>query len=380
LKKIRLSKPTFYNKRGLLKGIDGILTSGFLTQGRFVEKFERAVADYAGTKYAIAVSSATAGLQLALKACGITKNQRVIVPDFTFPATVNMVEAVQAIPVLVDINPSTYNLDPSKIEELFSRFGNNNNIKAIMPVHQFGNPSEMEKINFYARKHNLFVIEDAACALGAEYRGKKAGSLGDVGIFSFHPRKLISTGEGGMIITDNKKIFRKCSELRNHSLVFRGNKRYVVNAGYNYRLPEISALMGYTQMKQIERIIRERSTLADYYSHLLQDIPFLACPKPGINSRHAFQTYAILVKNPSDRDRLISVLASKNIEAGAYDYCMHRQPYYSKKYNLKDDGLENSLFVSKRIIILPLYLGMEKEKIKRISKQIRSYFYGDNQR
>lgn len=346
--------------------VSKVLKSGLLVQGKNVERFESSISEYLNVKHAIAVSSGTAALHLSLIALGIKQGDEVILPDFTFPATGNVVALVGAKPILVDIDLKTYNIDPLKIKDKIT-----SKTKAIIPVHEFGQSADMNKILEIAKQYNLFVIEDAACALGAEYKSKKCGTLGDVGCFSFHPRKAITTGEGGVVVTNNKKIAEKVASLRNHGITPKGSKNSFIYAGFNYRMTDFQGALGWQQMKRIDRIIERRQSLADIYDSFLKEkknlqIPFVA---PGNN--HIYQSYVILLDNKINRDRIVVDLKDKNIETNIGTYALHCQPFYMKNYGYKKEDLVNSYQAFRQSLCLPLYTQMKKKDISFINKNIQ---------
>ena len=360
---IRLTIPHIGNKE--IKAVSNVLRSGFLTQGNGVQKFENTIKDYVGSKHAMAVSSGTAALHLALLALGIGKGDEIIIPDFTFPATCNVIELVGAKPILVDIKLDTFNIDESLIEKAIT-----SKTKAIMPVHLFGQSAEMETILKIARTNNLFVIEDAACALGASYRGKPCGTLGDIGCFSFHPRKVMTTGEGGMVVTDNDEIVKKIRLLRNHGL--ETSKRYPVfqMAGFNCRLTEFQAALGLVQCNKLETMILHRIALAKEYDYLFQELDDVIIPAIDSNRRHIYQSYVILLKNQKLRNKVIQELKKRNIETNFGTYALSLQKYY-KKYCTKGHVLRCSKKAFFRSIALPIYSGMKNSQVLKVARSLK---------
>lgn len=345
--------------------VEKVLRSGLLVQGKNVETFEEIIADYLGIKFAIAVSSGTAALHLSLLVLEIGPGDEVIVPDFTFPATGNVVALIGAKPVLVDIDLSTYNIDPQKIEEKIS-----SKTKAIIPVHLFGQPADMDSILEIARRHNLHVIEDAACALGAIYKGKKCGTIGDVGCFSFHPRKIITTGEGGMVVTNNKKIAERIRSLRNHGITKRKNGYSFEYAGFNYRMTDFQGAIGVAQMKKLDEIIEKRREIANLYTYFLKNIKksqVSQIPVEVEGNKHIYQSYVILLGEDIERDKIIMKLRKKGIETTIGTYALHCQPFYKKEYGYKEGTIRNSYETFKHSLALPLHQKMKKENIKKVA-------------
>ncbi|MFQ6083135.1 MAG: DegT/DnrJ/EryC1/StrS family aminotransferase [Methanosarcinales archaeon] len=362
---IRLTTPELGKEE--IKEVGKVLRSGFLTQGENVEKFELKIAEYLNVKYAIAVSSGTAALHLSLIALEIKKGDEVILPDFTFPATGNVIALVGAKPVLVDIDLKTYNIDPAKIEESITP-----RAKAIIPVHLFGQSAEMDPILEIARRYNLDVIEDAACALGAEYKGKKCGTLGDIGCFSFHPRKAITTGEGGMVMTNDPGIAAKVNALRNHGMINKDGKYYFEYAGFNYRMTDFQGAMGWIQMEKLEEIIEKRRELAALYDSLLKNNDNLRIPFVANGNKHIYQSYVVLLDEQINRDSVIRKLRGKEIETTIGTYALHRQPFYQKNYDYKEGELKNSYKVFKQSLCLPIYTQMKQKDIRKVTENLLS--------
>lgn len=344
-----------------------VVASGWLTRGPLTEKFEEVVSEYVGTKYAIAVSSGTAALHLALLAFGIGTGDEVIVPDFTFPATANTVELCGAKAVLADIDLDSFNIN---IDDLRRKI--TSKTKAIMPVHQFGTPANMDEILDIAKKKKLKVIEDAACALGAEYKNKKCGSLADAACFSFHPRKIITTAEGGMITTDNSKIADFCRRMRNHGMRTINKKVLFCDAGYNYRLSEVAAVIGISQMKKLDKIIESRFKIALKFNEAFGNNNFFASPTVFKNMKQIFQSYVVLLKKGSDRNKFMSLLKEEGIETTVGNHALHMQPYFRRKYGCKPKSCPNSYEAYARSVTLPLYPSMTTKETRLLKNAVLS--------
>lgn len=332
-----------------LEEIKKVFDSKYLVQGKWVEEFEDSVKEYLNVKHVIAVSSGTAALHLALLALNVKLGDEVIVPDFTFPATANVVEAVGATTKLVDITLDSLCIDAEKIESVIT-----NKTKAIIPVQEFGQSSDMDKIMELAQKYNLKVIEDAACALGAEYKGRKVGTIGDIGCFSLHPRKAITTGEGGIIVTNDNVLADRIRILRNHGLTYVDGKPKFVMAGFNYRMTNIQGAIGVIQMKKLNNIIKKRLELVSKYNELLADIKEIRLPEQKGYGKHIWQTYHIILDEKFNRDKLIEELKRKGIETNFGAYAVHEQPYYMEKYNYFKENYKNSIKANMFGLALPL--------------------------
>ena len=321
---IKLAKPVISEE--IIDKVVSVLRSGNLVQGQYVRLFEEKLQDYLGVENATIVSSGTAALHLALMALDIQNGDEVIVPAFTFPATANVVENVGAKPVFVDISLSDYCLDPALIEGAVTK-----NTKAIIVVHEFGQAADMEKIVGIARKHNLYLIEDAACAIGTRFDNRPVGAFGTLGCFSFHPRKIITTGEGGAVVTNDKALAEKINALRNHGLASSGAADFDY-AGLNYRMTDFQAVMGYYQLSGLEEDIRKRIHLARKYRENLSVFNWLELPEPFENRRHIYQTFHVLLEGALDRVQFISHLKSNGIETNLGAQGLHLLPFYKNKY------------------------------------------------
>lgn len=349
---IRLAAPEIHEQE--IQAVAEVLRSGFLVQGKHVREFERAVASYVGVKEAVAVSSGTAALHLALLALGIGPEDEVILPDFTFPAPANVVELVGAKPVLVDIDLASFNIDPKQVIPAITR-----RTKAIMPVDLFGQPADMEPLREIGRQYGLKIIEDAACALGAEYRRRKCGSFGHLGCFSFHPRKPITTGEGGMVVTDDEEASIRLRRLRNHGMATIGGQNRLEIAGLNCRLTDFQAALGVVQMSRLEKIIARRTELAQLYDRALMGLDAIVRPPTFTGLRPSWQAYVVRVIRGVDRDGLLTSLRERGVEVTIGTYALSAQPHYA---GLKS-AYPNSLEAYEQSLCLPLHTGMRVEDI-----------------
>jgi len=363
---IRLSIPSINNQEE--RAVRKVLKSGFLVQGKTVAAFEKKIANYLGVKHAIAVNSGTSALHLSLIAAGVGPKDEVILPDFTFPATANVVELVGAKPVVVDIDPFTFNIEPHLIEKAITK-----RTKAIMPVHLFGQSADMGPILKLARKYGLKIIEDAACVLGAEYRRQKCGTLGELGCFSFHPRKIITTGEGGIVVTKNGVLAEQLRSLRNHGIIYKNNKIDFVMPGFNYRMTEIQAAMGLIQMDKLEDSIRSRQRIADIYKVKLASIDWIKTPTTPSYNTHVYQTYVIQVNRGINRDKLIAYLRQQGIEANIGTYALHRLTFYKNKYRLKVSQFPVTEQIFKTAVSLPFFDHLSASQIQIIAGHMQRF-------
>lgn len=369
-KVLRLAYPDL-DFRDVSSELREVINSGWLTKGPKTEEFEVAAKGYLKVREAVAVSSGTAALHLSLLAMGIGPGDEVIVPDFTFPAAANAVELCGAKAVLVDIDRSTLNISPEKILPKV-----NSRTRAIIPVHQFGNPADMDLIMKIARKRNMSVIEDAACALGSKYNGRMCGSIGDLGCFSFHPRKIISTGEGGLVATDDLKLAKIVRRLREHGIEKVGKERVFTEPGFNYRISEIASVLGLAQMNRIERIIAKRISLAEEMRLAVEGIGGLYVIPQRIKSRsrHIYQSFVAARDAHIDVAGLISFLRKRNIEATISNIVIHRQPYYARKYGLADKNFKDSIWAYEHTVALPFHTRMTSADLRLLRAALMEYF------
>ncbi|MBN1645262.1 DegT/DnrJ/EryC1/StrS family aminotransferase [Candidatus Woesearchaeota archaeon] len=368
---IPLSKP-FFDKEET-EEIKKVLETGWVAgQGPKNKELEEEFAKYIGVKHAICISNCTAALHLALLALGIGRGDEVIVPDFTFPATAHAVLYVNAKPVFIDIDPTTFNINTKLIEKKITK-----NTKAIIPVHMFGLCADMDSIIKIAKKHSLFVIEDAACAVGNKYKRRFAGSMGDVGCFSFHARKNITSGEGGIITTNNQEIADTIRSLSCFGMTsaFSREKDFHIptftKLGYNYKLSDIAAAITLIQLKRSEKFIEKRRQLAEYYNEKLKDIKQVQCPVAEEYNRHVYQAYTILLDKNINRNDLITRLKEKGIQTQIGTYALHMQPVYSNVAECNEQDFPVTKIVFEQSLALPMYNELTFEEIDYIVSELK---------
>lgn len=353
-KRIPLTK--LWLDKNELNEIKKVLNSGFITEGNYTKKFENLIAKYTNSKFAVATTSGTTALHTAFHCMGL-KGKKILVSDFTFPATALAVQMAGGIPVLIDVEKETMNVSKSIVENSLEK-----QIEFLCPVSLFGNPLEQK---FYSlRKQGLKIIEDAATNLGTKINNKPIGSLADVTCFSFHPRKIITTGEGGMITTNNSKLFKKLKKFK-----FFGKTQNFTSFGTNYKMSDILAAIGISQFKKIEKLITIRQSKAKIYDELIQKINSLEPQKKMKNSRHIYQSYVCTVTKPNSRDKIIKELARNNIESQIGTYSLHCLPAF--KNCIKKGKLDNSAFLYKNTITLPLHFDLTFSEQKKICKIIQ---------
>lgn len=373
---IPITRPCF--DREEINSVVKVIKSRWVTQGRQTEVFEKKFSKYVGTKYALAVSSCTSALHLCLIASGIGKNDEVILPAFTFIATANAAEYVGAKPVFCDIDPDTFNIDDKQIEKKIT-----SRTRAIIPVHLFGLACDMRPILKIAAKYNLTVIEDAACAVGSAIGGKMVGGFGKFGCFSFHPRKVIVTGEGGMITFNDPKFKKPLIALRSHGANFSDLEAHTCGIvkmaafdilGYNYRMTDMQAAIGLEQLKKLDTFIKKRIALADRYNRAFQGIDGLNLPLSPDGYRHTYQAYIIFVRKTCSlsRDRIMLKLSKSGVMVREGTHAVHLQGYYRRKYGLKPNDFPHACRAQRQSFALPLYPEMGIKEQSQVIKSLVS--------
>lgn len=364
---IRLTVPSIDEDD--INAVREVLKSGFLVQGSWVKSFENIIAKYVGVDHAIAVSNCTAALHLSLMALGIGRDDFVLVTAYSWIATANVIELCGAKPVFVDIEPDTFNIDPNrlldKLNQLMRKRETAKRTKAILPVHAFGQMAQMEAIMEFANRYELSVIEDAACALGATHMGRQAGTWGLAGCFSFHPLKNITTGEGGIVTTDNIEFADNLRALRNHGQNTQSRNRDFILPGLNYRMTEFQAALGITQMKKLDSLISSRRELASGYNRLF-DCSQIVTPITADDNEPVFQTYVTLLpkKQAHRRDWLIERLRTHGIETSIGTIHMPLTSYYRNRYGHQPGDFPITDDVYVRSLSLPMFeaLNMTEQK------------------
>ena len=365
---IPISKP-FLSTEEAQSAYDTIL-SGWVTQGPRVEEFENEFAKLTGAKYAVAVSNCTTALHLSLIVAGVRKDDEVICPSLSYIATANSIRYVGAKPVFAEVC-NDYNLDVNDIENRITK-----NTKAILLVHQMGMPANIGEVKIICKKYSLELIEDAACAIGSSYKNKMIGSHSELVCFSFHPRKVITTGDGGMITTSRFDYYERLKKLRQHGMSVNDRVRHVSKKvifekydelGYNYRLTDIQASVGIQQLKKLNEIVEKRREIASIYNNAFKDIQHIQLPKDNSQTISNFQSYSIILKKdfPVKRNDLMQKLLDFGIATRKGIMLAHKEEAYTN-FNFKN--LEHSEFLSNNSIILPLYVPMSKNDIDFVIK------------
>jgi dTDP-4-amino-4,6-dideoxygalactose transaminase len=358
LNKIPLTRP--YITEEIKNRVSEVLDSGYLTEGIATDLFENAIKSYVGSKYALAVSNCTVGLELALRALGFGPGDEVIIPDYTHPGTASGIAAVGATIVLVDIDPETMLIDYEAVEKAIT-----NRTRAIIPVSLFGNPLDYDRLWSIKEEHGLYLIEDAACSLGSRYKWVSAGNLADISVFSFHPRKLITTGEGGMITTNNSGWAKWMDSYTHFGM---GDAQFQI-MGTNYKLSNIQATVGLVQMRHISGLLEKRKLLASRYYELLAGVPGISFPKVTPGGIHSWQSFCIFVPN---RDQIIEKLREKNIETQIGTYALHLQGAFNRNPNCRiTSDMSGSRYAFDHCLTLPLYHDMTDEEQQLVVSELK---------
>ena len=357
-----------------IQAVVDVLKSDFLTTGPKIAEFEQTVADYVGAKYAVAISNGTSALHAACFAAGIEPGDEVITTPLTFAASANCVLYCGGTPVFADVDPKTYNIDPEDIRRKIT-----DRTKAIIAVHLAGQPCDMDAIHSIAREHGLIVIEDGAHALGSVYKGKKVGCLSDMTTFSFHPVKPITTGEGGMIVTDNEDFYKKMVLFRSHgitrddSIMTRNDGPWFYqqfDLGYNYRITDIQCALGCSQMKKLDRFLAQRKKIVARYNEAFADCDNIITPYQLSDTESGWHLYIIQVKN-CDRRQVFEAMREKGIGVNVHYIPVYMHPYY-QEHGYETVHCANAEEIYSHIISLPLYPGLTFEQQDYVIDALKS--------
>jgi perosamine synthetase len=351
-----------------IAAVGAVLRSGMLVQGSIVREAEAAIVSFTGASHAGLLSNGTASLHLALLALGVGPDDEVILPAFSYVATANVVELVGARCVFVDIDLNSFNIRPERIEEQITP-----RTKAIMPVHEFGLCADMTRIMGVARSHDIPVIEDAACAIGSKHVGKQAGTFGDFGSFSFHPRKSVTSGEGGCLVTANPALDERIRTLRNHGIAPDSSPMDFVEAGFNYRMTDFQAALLYGQIKRLSATLaRKRAIAVCYLSEIRNQMVTL--PSVPEDSEHSWQTFHLLLESETQRDALSAHLRRSGIMSNYGAQCIPAMRYYKKKYgNNFWKEFPDAFRAYTCGLAIPLYDKLLDEQAKRVIDSINSF-------
>ena len=365
--KIPLSKPDITKLE--MDHVMEVLKTPNLSLGKKYIEFQDLIAKFTGVKYAIVTNSGTSALHLIIRALGIKSGDEVITTPFSFIASSNCIIYEGATPVFVDIDEKTLNINPELIEKAITK-----RTKAILAVDVFSHPAQWEELKKIAKKHNIFLIEDSAEALGSEYKGKKCGSFGDAGVFAFYPNKQITTGEGGVVVTNNKKIADLCKSMSNQGRKI-GNGKWLehVRLGYNYRLDEMSCAMGIAQISRISEIVGKRNRVANLYNNKLNKIENLEVPYVSEYAKLSWFVYVVKLSGKLSKKRNIIILemAKRGIQCSNYFQPIHLQPFYKSEFGFKKNDYKVSEDVGSRTLALPFFNDLKESDIDYIVKNLK---------
>jgi perosamine synthetase len=364
---IYLSRPDITDKE--IEAVTDVLRSPDLSLGPKLKEFEQVFSDYIGTKRAVAVNSGTSGLFLALLALGIGSGDEVVTTPFTFIASASSIMMAGAKPVFVDIDPENLNINTEKIESQIT-----DRTKAILPVEIFGNPAGMDKVSEIAQKHNLAVIEDSCEALGSELNGRKTGTFGTISVFGFYPNKQITTGEGGMILTNDDNLADICVSLRNQGRSIDGTWLNHVRLGYNFRLSDINCALGIAQLSRIKQIKKKRRQVANWYQQMLADDKRLIVPTEPDGCNMSWFVFVVRLNEDftlEDRNQILRKMRDKNIQVSNYFTPIHLQPFMVEKFDFKEGDFPVTETVSKSTIALPFYNNLSMDDVAVVCKTLK---------
>ncbi len=370
--KVPLSSPDIVGKD--IEAVVEVMNTRFLSIGPKVVEFEKRIGSYAGVRYAVAVNSGTSALHLIIRGLGIGEGDMVITTPFSFIASSNCILFEKGRPLFEDIEKDTLNLDADKVEEKLESMSREElaKVKALLVVDAFGQPADWDRFKEIGKKYNLRLIEDSAEALGAEYKGKKAGSLGEAGVFAFYPNKQITTGEGGVLVTDNEELVKLTRSMRNQGRGGSGEWLDHERLGYNYRIDELSAALGCSQMERIEEILDKRERVAKMYYEKLGELDEIQVPyiSPYINKMSWF-VYVIRLSRGIDRNKVIKFLRENGVECKPYFTPIHLQPFYRKMFGFREGDFPITEDVSGRTIALPFFNNLQKEEIEYVTEKLK---------
>jgi perosamine synthetase len=349
-----------------IDAVNEVLKTAYLSIGPKIKEFEEAFAHYIGVKHAIGVSSGTSGLHLAMIAAGIKDGDEVITSSFSFIASANSILYERGVPVFVDIDPLTGNMDPALIEQAITE-----RTKAILVVHAFGQPSDMDPILEIAHRHNLFIIEDSCEAIGAEYKGRAAGTLGDISVFAFYPNKQMTTGEGGIITTNSDEWADLSRSLRNQGRDVFDEWLSHTRLGYNYRLDELSAVLGVVQLQRIDEMLAKRAQVAEWYNQRISEIPLIEPPFiADTTSKMSWFVYVVRCSDLVDRTRLMEYLKERGVPSRPYFTPIHLQPFYQNLLGTLDH-LPNTEKAGETFLAIPFSSVMTEDQVDYVCRTLR---------
>ena len=370
--RVPLSSPDIVEKD--IEAVVGVMKTRFLSIGPKVVEFEKRMSSYTGTRYAVAVNSGTSALHLIIRGMGIGEGDVVITTPFSFIASANCILFERARPLFVDIDEQTLNLDPDKTDEQLGKMSQEelDKVKAMIVVDAFGQPADWDRFTEIARRYNLLLIEDSAEALGSEYKGRKCGSFGEAGVFAFYPNKQITTGEGGILVTNDAELARLARSMRSQGRGESGEWLNHERLGYNYRMDELSSALGCSQMERIEEILDKRTKVAGMYGEKLAEVeevqvPFIA---PYV-SKMSWFVYVIRLERGINRNKVIKYLNEEGVQCKPYFTPIHLQLFYRKMFGYKEGDFPITEDVTGRTIALPFFNNLKEEQIDYVVEKVK---------
>jgi len=369
---VPLSSPDIIEKD--IEAVVGVMKTRFLSIGPKVVEFEKRMGSFAGTKYAVAVNSGTSALHLIIRGMGIGERDVVVTTPFSFIASANCILFERARPLFVDIEEDSLNLDADKVEKKLESLSREElaKVKALLVVDAFGQPADWDRFTEIARRYNLLLIEDSAEALGSEYKGRKCGSFGEAGVFAFYPNKQICTGEGGILVTDDAELARLARSMRNQGRGEGGGWLDHERLGYNFRMDELSAALGCSQMERIEEILDKRAKVARMYREKLAEVEEVEVPyiAPYV-SRMSWFVYVIRLERGINRNKVIKYLNEEGVQCKPYFTPIHLQPFYRKMFGYKEGDFPVTEDVTGRTIALPFFNNLKEEQIDYVVEKLK---------
>jgi len=370
--RVPLSSPDIIEKD--IEAVVGVMKTRFLSIGPKIVEFEKRMSEYAGVKYAVAVNSGTSALHLIIRGMGIGEGDVVITTPFSFIASSNCILFERGRPLFIDIEEDTLNLDADKVEEKLGSLSQEelDKVKAMIVVDAFGQPADWDRFTEIARRYNLLLIEDSAEALGSEYKGRKCGSFGEAGVFAFYPNKQITVGEGGILVTDDEGLARLARSMRSQGRGENGEWLDHERLGYNYRMDELSAALGCSQMERIEEILEKRARVAGMYRERLAEVEGVQIPfiSPYV-SKMSWFVYVIQLDKKINRDSMIKYLNAEGVQCKPYFTPIHLQPFYRKMFGFKEGDFPITEDVTGRTIALPFFNNLREEQVEYVVNKIK---------
>jgi perosamine synthetase len=369
---VPLSSPDIVEKD--IESVVSVMRTRFLSIGPKIQEFEKKMCDYIGVKHTVAVNSGTSALHLIIRGLGIGEGDKVLTTPFSFIASSNCILFEKAEPLFVDINEETLNLDPDKVEKKLKSLSAEElkKVKAMLVVDAFGQPADWDRFEDIARKYKLLLIEDSAEALGSEYKGKKCGTFGEAGVFAFYPNKQITTGEGGVLVTDNEELAIAARSMRSQGRGISGEWLDHDRLGYNYRMDELAAALGCSQMERLDEILEKRAKVAEMYNQKFAEIEAVQIPYVSTNtSKMSWFVYVIRLADGINREKVMDYLNREGVQCKPYFTPIHLQPFYVDMFGYKKGDFPITEDVSSRTIALPFFTNLQEEQMDYVVEKVK---------